>query len=465
MKIKDYFIKILLIVFFINCSKSNSIKNMNLVKSENSYITQNYLQKTINKNKAKHNHITINPIKTYILMGLSFFIYCIIYQCITTDVHIENKDINYINTKQNFKNYTFNNITPNELKKYLNKNYSNIDLFANNSSLYEVNTKDSFIRMQDVFIYGNHQNIFGHQNQYNQGGCRKTSFVKKKKFLKKYQKAFNRNSIKKIHNAILISQFWGFGHFHWLIENYLRLNLVYDLIKNKKQNNYTFLSYSHLDDKKYYDIYHFDHLHKIEYYNDEAIYYIKNLIIPKSIECGEVNAKSLKLWRIHYKKFILKNNYSSNKNIDSDKINILFQVRKNGTKRSIINNDDLIYNIKNLINSYNRSKFNFQIFSYQNISFEEIINKHYYADIIIGPHGAGLSNMIFTNFKNTTSIIEIHPKVYSHKQQTNLCMNSISNILEKRYFSIYAENGNSYNSMYVSVEKLTNILKNVLNLY
>lgn len=337
---------------------------------------------------------------------------------------------------------------------YMNKllNFSNFSVDLNDYD-YNFGELNYYVNISNAYLYGKGKNdyfIFNKTLIYHQGGCQSYDPFNKftDKFLSIYHQSMKNKNVIYIENGILIAQFWGKSYFHFLIEDYLRINIVYHLL-NDDTSKYSIIAYPRKNDKYYYDIY--DNLNLNIVHFDETVFYsIKNLIIPKATLCGHINKKSVIFWRYNiYKPYIYNKININNNNLNNNNINILYHIREPKRKRSLINNDEIILTINNLIDknlskvfSNKNKSFKLNTFSYKDVNdIDKTIRLHFEADIIIGPHGAGLSNLIFTGFDKKIVVIEIHPKFYEKSQPINPCFARISYALQLQYIAIFANNG------------------------
>ena len=154
--------------------------------------------------------------------------------------------------------------------------------------------------------------------------------------------------------------------------------------------------------------------------------------------------KNLPIWIVKElrKNFLIKEN-------DLDYNNLKLFIDRSDSKYShckIINNDDVIKFLK---------KEKFEIIKPENFSLNEQIKKFNSAKTIIGAHGAGLTNIVFS--KKGTNVIEIIPESHPSKKAERL-----SYILKLKYFR-YNTKDTQYDKKYpfninVDIDKLKKIL-------
>lgn len=123
----------------------------------------------------------------------------------------------------------------------------------------------------------------------------------------------------------------------------------------------------------------------------------------------------------------------------------IFISRKNNNLRDIINEKEFLTEIRH---------FGFESYCLENLEpseQKEIFSK---AEIIIGVHGAGLTNIIFSN---KPTVIEIHPKSKINPPYFFLC--KAKNI---KYHYFIAEEYDSQNNVKIKCDKFSAFLKNIL---
>lgn len=82
---------------------------------------------------------------------------------------------------------------------------------------------------------------------------------------------------------------------------------------------------------------------------------------------------------------------------ESDKRARIYISRSQATKRKLLNEDQVIEILQ---------KYDFQIVYAELLSYQEQVNLFYNASCVIGPHGAGLANILFCR---KAAILELHP--------------------------------------------------------
>ena len=145
---------------------------------------------------------------------------------------------------------------------------------------------------------------------------------------------------------------------------------------------------------------------------------INECILMKKIECGNPSPQKINLLR----------NKISEKLVFEKKYGIL--IKRSESYRSILNHDQFLGNLKSYYNDIEWKVFD-------KLSFNETTELFSKAKVIVAPHGAGLTNMLFSS-QNIT-IIEI-----MNKDDPNVCYWHLSQTLKNKHFiiSIDSFNGN-----------------------
>ena len=284
--------------------------------------------------------------------------------------------------------------------------------------------------------------------------------------------------------TIFVSQLYSDNWYHYAIQNYIRLSIIYNkLLEFTEQNNSPINILIGSDDKpsnfdanELFSILNCNNTIKnvnqnvnIIKFSTRKVYYINKLITIKSYfhrdsqDYYKSLANLVKFWRnefyehyvINKKKYLVELlHHKQQHNV----IKILYQIRTPRSMRAIIDYDKLTNQIKQLINAtntlQNQYKFELETFSAidktdSNLSIA--IEKHYLSDIVIAPHGAGITNMLLfshLDFNNNNlmnrrkTLIEIHPKFYSPEYPYQDLYEKLSKFSGFEYYNIFADNGN-----------------------
>jgi len=157
-----------------------------------------------------------------------------------------------------------------------------------------------------------------------------------------------------------------------------------------------------------------------------------NYIKQKYIECGNPSFEKIQILRsVIDKKVLYEKKYG-------------IYIKRSETIRSIINTDEVFEMIKL---KYNHIEW--KIFDRESIS--NTINLFSKACIIVGPHGAGLTNMIFAPIN--IPIIEFMPI-----SEPNICYWHLSSLLDNIYYTIPIPYYTNQKQLYVDIDLIKNIL-------
>lgn len=184
------------------------------------------------------------------------------------------------------------------------------------------------------------------------------------------------NPPQKIDNAIWIIDNFSFEYYHWLIECLSKLVSI----DNRSRESVLLLP------SKFKSLPYVSQSLKLlrvkpSFYDEKQNYLIRKLILP-SYSAREMN------FNIH-SLFILRETFSLFKKKEL-KISRIFITRSNANYRRVVNESDLI----DILGSRN-----IQILDFAKYSFLEQIELMGNCEFLIGPHGAGLSNIVLTNSK------------------------------------------------------------------
>lgn len=391
-----------------------------------------------NTNEQKWNEMSKNCIQWYENN-------CSIYGSFKTTLEI----INNINKNTIQKNYFDNNNFILNYHTQKNIQYLNPISLTNNLKKLFINhnknhtplnfdDKNTFTRLQDIYLVSL-KNIFLLQdglildpkkNQiYLLNNIFKLSDTNKQIYL------CPNDSI--VFNFV---QLWSFGYYHFLIEilpriifciNYINNNFI--LFKNK--NIIFILYYNQSFIHNYLTILINNSIKDIQIiqYNPNIIYNIPNCYFYTPTVCGNPTYESIEL---------VENTF----NLSNHNIHNIFIYRKDILDRTISN-------FKQCIDSLTPKFGNFIIFDSDKFTTQESITLFKNANLVIASHGAGLSNIIFSN--KHTKVIEFIPE-----DNPNLCYYHLSKLKNINHFIIPIENYDGNGPFRVNIDiLLSNISK------
>jgi capsular polysaccharide biosynthesis protein len=190
------------------------------------------------------------------------------------------------------------------------------------------------------------------------------------------------NIPQKINNAIWIIDNFSFEYYHWLIECLSKLVSI----KNSSEDSVLLLP------SKFQSLpYVLQSLQLLRitpvFYNEKKTYLIKKIILP-SYSAREMN------FNIH-SLFDLRKNFSFFQKKEAKRSRI-YITRSNANYRRVVNESDLI----NILHDRN-----IQIIDFAKHSFLEQVEMMSNCEFLVGPHGAGLSNVMFIN--SSVKVLEL----------------------------------------------------------
>jgi len=215
-------------------------------------------------------------------------------------------------------------------------------------------------------------------------------------------------------NYLIITDYWSNNYFHWFSEALPRL-LNAQAIKNDVSIILLPLSY----EKKNFVIESLDLLNiPYEFTEKKVNLYVKKILFaPHLITSGHHIPKIMK----QLKKELIKKDTQSRY-----KIRRMYISRQNATLRNILNEEELFPILK---------KYHFEVVKMENYSWQEQVLMMKDVEYLVGPHGAGLTNMLFST--NKLSILELLPQ--RRNKTINNCYYSLSSSLDYNYYYQFAE--------------------------
>ena len=136
----------------------------------------------------------------------------------------------------------------------------------------------------------------------------------------------------------------------------------------------------------------------------------------------------------------------------SNKRTILIIDRSDAKKRRVLNNTELVSSIKSTF-----SEDNIEVVSFvaRNHNLKETMEMFYNADVVLSPHGAGLSNILFC--RPEIQIIE-----YISKEIGSAFFEYYANLLNLKWTGIYVLKGNWCADYTVSISETVKLLKSII---
>ncbi len=294
------------------------------------------------------------------------------------------------NSRRRLRQYPKNQeVPPHEIQREINRNFIRGSYIASFSDAYVFGEKGSIITEDHTLISDLSMHL-GFKNEENDT----------------FSKIFMKKVIKTNKTIAVLSTDAGNTFYHWL---YDVLPRFYLLQKQGIEPDLFYINYNGLPFQK-------DSLRilkidkkKIVRASNKFIFQSSKLIVPSIIR------GNMDYWVIDFLKRIF---ISSFKDEDMGNKNRIYISRQKANGRKIINEKDFLNFIKN---------FGFKKVFLEDLSLTEQFRLFYFAEMVIGPHGAGFSNIFCCRPK--TKIIEIFSEKY-----INPCYYSISEIAGLEYY-------------------------------
>ena len=281
---------------------------------------------------------------------------------------------------------------------------------------------------------------FGKLSNYSKSSAagRKAKILRIIKFLQIIQPA------QVISKGTWIIDDWSSGYFHWFADALTRAELV-----GEYTNNYPIILPAGYKNIEYIQ----KSLEILEincvYLDQEKPCKVQELLLTSyTAPTGNYNKLLLVKLAKRFRKWVVEEGQkNSNQDLGHSKRKI-YVSRANTYRRKISNESELlpIFN-----------KYQFEIIFPENLRFEDQIKLYYSSSVLIGLHGAGLTNMMF--MQPGSIVIEIRRK----GDALNNCFFSMASDLNLNYFYLFANPENddlSFGNCHVEAEHLEMILSN-----
>ena len=243
---------------------------------------------------------------------------------------------------------------------------------------------------------------------------------------------------KEIKNAVLATDSWSEGYFHWLTDVAPRILVAQ---KSKKYQKDTELLISKkLEDYDFVQVTAKKINQKLFFYEESQVYKIKTLILPSHVaESGNYNRKLMqKIRELFTKKLDRKLNQVAGRKI---------YISRQKSRYRKINNENEVQNLL--------KKYDYEIHYFEEYGFEKQIELMQETVSLVGLHGAGLTNMLFMNPK--TNVLEIRNQEDKH----NNCYFSLASDLDINYYYLLSK-GDSSETHAVNIDVDINELEQII---
>jgi capsular polysaccharide biosynthesis protein len=209
-----------------------------------------------------------------------------------------------------------------------------------------------------------------------------------------YQLISNKNSENQIDEAVLLHHSWTSGYFHWIAETIVQLEGIEKyIIKTGHRPKLIVGPELNQFQSEILNLLGYGPEYLINWTN----YYAKvdKLVIPSVRR--EINPGRPSPFPYHWIRDRLRKKCMCEINTDrfSDRVYIS---RNDAGERRVINEDEVHNTLKN---------YGFKKYTLSTMNVKEVVTLFAQAEIIIGPHGAGLTDIIYAD---NVSVIEFHPE-------------------------------------------------------
>jgi len=246
-------------------------------------------------------------------------------------------------------------------------------------------------------------------------------------------------NVYEIEKCGFVQSIWGENYYHFLTEELP--NII--KLKNYDPSIYLMINYN---DKYIKDILSICNFNKNLFIkrDDSLLFKVKELYLTNMSISGKPTRDELLLVQKHLQT-ILGLDFTPLKAQSNKSIGIF--IKRNEHERRVLNNDEIINYLKS-------TYINIEWIIFESLPMLETILLFNKASIIISPHGAGLTNMLFC--RESIKIIEFMPF-----SDPNECYNHLAQMLNHKYNCIVCEDSGKMNGkqMYIKVEYLDKLLK------
>ena len=250
-----------------------------------------------------------------------------------------------------------------------------------------------------------------------------------------------RESIVAVDRAVHLMQKCAEGYYHFLIELVPRLLLVLDLIQKDSSLRILINSSPKKFMCEYFELLGIDPA-RVVFCDPCSFYYVSTLYFPRSPFMGYPSRQELFRTRDHLLKKLGLDNNAKEKEDD-----LIIIIHRPENARQVTNTKDLITAIKK---EFPDKAEKIVVFD-NGLSVKEQICLFNRARIIIGPHGAGLSNMLFS--KPGAVVIELMPEKYF-----GVLYWHVASALSLKHHHVMIQGADKFDSFSCPIEKILELL-------
>lgn len=238
----------------------------------------------------------------------------------------------------------------------------------------------------------------------------------------------------KFENAIWITDDWSTEYFHWLTDALTR----YVWCEEYSKSSIVILP-SKFEERRYI-VESLDFLNINYKILNKKKAFITNLILPShTANTGNYNTQIINKLNDKFTNYCSKGTRR------------IYASRQKADKRKIKNEDELVAFL---------IKYDFDIHFFEDYSFEKQVKLLNQTEILIGLHGAGLTNMLF--MPKGGKIVELR----NHSDTINNCYFSLASEIDHEYYYLECSGDSEYThnvNVTVDINKFENILKTLNN--
>ena len=240
---------------------------------------------------------------------------------------------------------------------------------------------------------------------------------------------------------LLVTDQWSQGYFHWMCDVLPKLLLIEHLLKECILLIPETLLKFHVVNQtlKIFD------MKGVQSMSSGSYVQIPNLLVPGyAAPTGNYNEEIMRRIRKRYTDFY--------KHTETNLGERIYVSRSRMKKRRIANESEVIPLLES---------FGFNTIFFEDYTFEQQVSISKNAKILVGAHGAGLTNALFMNPQS--SLLEIR----QHKDRTNLCYFSLASALDINYYYLFGDpiknnplnKEDSSGELLVNTDKMRNLLQ------
>lgn len=249
----------------------------------------------------------------------------------------------------------------------------------------------------------------------------------------------NIDSIPLYDEVMAVSQYWGGGTFHRMIENIPRLSLYVEFLK--RNPHIKVLAHARGQTAELLAIFGISRSRIVT-----GTCRAKLVYLPRSTMCGWANVQEIQVISMLYRKYIVEN-------FKPEPRNKVVLIQRSG-KRKFSEHAAIETMVTRITAEYNLS---FSLFTDNPVpSLTETMKMFHSAVLVVAPHGAGLSNVIFS--QPGTFVIES----VCNPPFVNLCYLRLSNVLGHHWRGLHSQGGGR-RPINVSIESLQDNIKKCIS--